>query len=87
MSGNPFEDGIPEDILSGVGTADENECETAWHDPADGLRTISALLHHIPTLKNPGLDLLEAVLDLLEFEDVLAAAERMNYRWHLAMDM
>jgi hypothetical protein len=58
-----------------------------FHDAAEGLKTVRALIEHCT--KNPGnLKKADGILeDLRGFERVLTAAQRAGVRWHLAIDV
>ncbi|WP_109484596.1 hypothetical protein [Occallatibacter savannae] len=57
-----------------------------WFDPADGLATVRALLRYIS--QSPvafGSETQPILLELREYETVLAKTEKHHLRWHLAV--
>jgi len=58
--------------------------EEKWFTPEDGLRTINALLEHLPGSGIFDTDRIES--ELREFARVLEIAKASDVRWHLAID-
>jgi len=58
----------------------------AWFEPADGLRTVRALLQHCEQVREqlPGHEVVRE--ELLEYARVLEQAQSRGFRWHLAVD-
>ena len=57
-----------------------------WFDPAEGLNTVQALIRYLS--ESPasfGSETQPILLELREYETVLAKTEKFNLRWHLAV--
>jgi hypothetical protein len=70
------------DLLGVEETGDLEIPEEQWYPPAEGLRTVQALLREVEN--SP--EIADAKADLLEFEGVLQQAQEKGIRWHLAVD-
>lgn len=78
-----FEDWLDEDIELPAG----DDGEAKWFKPNDGISLIESIISAIE--QNPGtIASADAVLeDLQEYKAVLKQAQRINAKWHLALDI
>jgi hypothetical protein len=75
-------DGCPEEIKRSVGRKLQQVQQVQWHDPSEGLKTVSALLKHYRKHQNfHGADVV--LEDLEAYRRVLAEAEREGDKFRL----
>jgi len=60
--------------------------ETQWFEPAEGLKTVKALLGYISEHPKAVANPTSVVSELTEFEDVLVQAHEYGLLWHLSVD-